>query len=105
MANPTTTDVAGFSGDNFIDAMTTGYRWTLGADRAIDWSFSNGFAGEFWTDPTSVQSHLSDAFAIVSVYANVRFNYVGFFSTPTAAASAGSDINVSLDGANRFFTS
>jgi serralysin len=104
MANPTTTDVATFSGDPLIDAMTTGYKWNLGADRTIDWSFSNGFAGEFWTDPNAVQSHLTDIFTVVSYYANVKFNYVGYFTTPSVAAAAGSEINVSLDGANRFFS-
>ncbi|WP_421935537.1 reprolysin-like metallopeptidase [Phenylobacterium sp.] len=94
MANPTpSTSPFPQTGDLIIDAMTTGFRWTLGADRTIDWSISGGFAGEFWSSPTLVQQHAAAMLDTFAYYANVRFTYVGSFSDPAAAAAAGSEIN------------
>ncbi len=84
--------------------MTTGYKWNLQADRTIDWSISNGFQGEFWTDPSAVIQHVSDALNIVSYYANVSFNYVGYLTTPSAASAAGAEIDVTIDGGGQVFT-
>ena len=56
MANPTpATSLAPQFGDVVIDALTTGYRWTLGPDRVIDWSLSGGFETERWISPATVQ--------------------------------------------------
>jgi serralysin len=106
MASPTTTTIPqSLTGDPLIDAAITGYRWNLGADRTIDWSISNGFIGEFWINPASVKEHVEYALQLVSYYANVRFNYVGFFATPAIAVSAGSEINVSVSADRQLFTS
>lgn len=93
------------TGDPVIDAMTTGYRWTLGADRTIDWSISGGFIGEFWASPEAVRGQLQAALSTIEAFADVRFNYVGHFSTPSAAAAAGSEINVAPSTEARFFSS
>lgn len=105
MATPQITTIAQpLTGDLFVDLATTGFRWLLNADRTIDWSISGGFGTEFWIDPNQTRNIVQTALDNVSYYANVRFNYVGSFSTPTAAAAGGSEINFSGDGANRFFT-
>lgn len=106
MATPQVTQtIQPLTGDVIIDMMTTGYRWLLNADRTIDWSISGGFNGEFWTDPAGTAAHLQQALDFVSYYANVRFNYLGSYSTPTAAAFGGAEINLTSDGSNRFFSS
>jgi serralysin len=98
MANPIpSTTPAPLTGDLIIDAMTTGFRWTLGADRTIDWSISGGIGGESWSSPAVVQQYFSQILDTFTYYANVKFNYVGSFTSPTSAFSAGSEIN--------FFTS
>jgi serralysin len=101
---PTTTPIR-VTGDTPIDAMLNGYDWVLGPDRAIDWSISGGFNGETWTNPPGVVDTVSSALSLISYYADVRFNYVGSFSNPLAASAAGAEINVTMDGANRYFSS
>lgn len=91
------------TGDAFIDALTTGYGWSLNADRTVDWSISNGWAGEYWNNPNQLQQDLGAMFALVSYYANIRFNYVGHYNHPGWAYANGSEINVSLDGNGTFF--
>lgn len=106
MATPTPTPTAEpISNDPVIDAMTTGYRWILNADRTIDWSISNGFNLEFWTNPSATVQQIEEALDQISYFANVRFNYVGSFLSPSLAAAGGSELNFSTDGSNRFFTS
>lgn len=85
------------SGDNLLDAMTNGYRWQLDSSRTVDWSISNGWNGEYWTDPESAQNHLNVMFAVYSYYANIKFNYLGYFSNPLISNNAGSDINIAVD--------
>ncbi|PVE06659.1 hypothetical protein [Limnohabitans sp. Rim28] len=48
----------GLTGDNTIDAMTTGHKWVLDATRVIDFSISWGFGGEYWIDPAEVSVNL-----------------------------------------------
>ena len=106
MANPQPSlSPLGVTGEAPIDAMLTGHRWMLGPDRTIDWSISDGFGGESWVDPAGTVETITLALQTISYFADVRFNYVGSYSSPTAAAGAGSEINFSSDGANRFFTS
>lgn len=93
------------TGVALIDAMTTGYRWTLGADRTLDWSISGGFDGEFWTSNSVVQQYAAAMLQTFATYANVRFNFVGAFSTPTAAAAGGSEINFYVSGSTATFPS
>lgn len=97
MAAPTT----GYfpkTGDDLVDAMTTGYRWNLTSDRTIDFAVANGFSGEYWNNIHSVNSYMSDAINLFSYYANVKFNNVGLFLNPSAAFNGGSEITLSLDG-------
>ena len=104
MANPGTT-YFGLTGDPLIDGVTNGYKWSLDGSRTVDFSISDGFYGEYWYYPASVSTHMQTALSIYSLYANIKFNYVGYFTTPSVAALNGSEINLSLDGANRFFSS
>jgi len=104
MANPSTSYFS-LTGDNVIDSLTNGYRWSLDGSRTVDYSISGGFSGEFWNAPATVAQYMGAALSTFSYYANINFNYVGSFSTPTTAGQAGSEINLSLDGANRFFSS
>ncbi len=88
-----------------IDAMTNGFKWNLSENRTIDWSISYGFANEYWTNPDSVVEHLKVALDIYSRYTNIKFNYLGYFSDPQTAQAYGSEINISMDGKNKFFPS
>ena len=92
------------TGDEIIDAMTTGYRWSLDSTRVIDFSISSGFSGEYWINPSEVTASLKAALATFSTFANVKFNYLGQFVDPTQAARAGSEINLSLDSEWTFFS-
>ena len=106
MANPQpSTTAAVLTGDLFVDAITTGYKWTLGADRTIDWSISGGFNGESWYDQNFVYQHIRAALDTFEYVANIKFNFVGFFSNPSAANSAGSEINYWLSGNTNVFPS
>lgn len=93
------------TGDNLVDVMTHGYSWNLGSDRTIDFAVANGFASEYWNDPSEVLSHLDTAFGLISYYTDVTFNNLGFFPDPAVAAAYGSEITLSLDGDNRYFPS
>lgn len=106
MANPIpTTSPTPMTGDLIVDAMTHGYRWILGADRTVDWAIANGFDGEYWLNAASVQQHVALALSTFSYYANVQFNYVGSYQTPSIAAAAGSEVTVSLSGNYTVFPS
>lgn len=91
--------------DPIIDGITSGYKWGLDDTRVIDFSVSNGWSGEYWNSPADYAAYLKDALNSYSNYANIKFNYLGFFSTPTKAYFQGSEINLSPDGNNRFFSS
>lgn len=104
MANPTYRYFAP-TGNQVIDAATHGYYWALGADRTVDWSISNGFDGEYWNDPNLVVSYAKRMLETYSYYADIKFNYVGYFDTPSTAASYGSEINISLSGSSYIFPS
>ncbi|OHB30585.1 MAG: hypothetical protein A2790_23010 [Phenylobacterium sp. RIFCSPHIGHO2_01_FULL_69_31] len=106
MANPIPSgDPSPPTGDPLIDALTTGFRWTLGPDRSIDWSISGGFNGEAWTSPTTTILNATAMLETFSRYADVRFNYVGSFANPTAAVQGGSEINFYLSGNTTTFPS
>jgi hypothetical protein len=103
MATPSTSYFP-LTGDAYVDAITNGSIWNLGADRTIYWSISNGFSGEFWPDPGAAEQHVSAALSLYSYYANVNFVYDGYYSNPNLAYQGGSNINVSLDGTFHYFT-
>lgn len=98
MATPLSSPFS-LTGDAVIDAATNGYYWQLGADRTIRWSLSNGWSGEYWTNPTAAVQQLSVLFSNISYYANVKFQYAGYFQSPATAATA-SDINITFDATN-----
>ena len=91
--------------DPIINATTHGYFWVLGPDKTVDWAIANGFDGEYWPDPNNAAAHLNGVFSTFSYFADIRFNYVGFYTTPTAAYSWGSEISVSLTGSTNVFPS
>lgn len=86
------------TGDEIIDATTHGYKWFFDTARTVHWSVANGFYGEYWTDPSATVSTLNYAFNVFSSYANINFEYVGFFNTPSVAYVKGADITVAPDG-------
>jgi Ca2+-binding RTX toxin-like protein len=104
MATPSAFPLA-LSGENIIDATTHGYYWLLGPDRTIHWSLSMGWNGESWSNPTALASTLQSAFNTYSYYANIKFQYVGYFTSPLEAALSSSDINVASDQVGQFFNS
>lgn len=103
MATPSTTAFS-LTNDPIIDAATHGYTWQLDGSRTIRWSISDGFAGEYWINPTALIAGIDQIFDTFSYYGNVDFVYGGYFQTPSDAG-AYSDVNVTLDGAYRYFSS
>ena len=91
------------TGDTVIDATTNGYYWGLDGSRTIYWSIADGFIDEFWTNPSAVASTLETAFSFFSYYANVNFQYAGYFVDPIQAYLAGSNLTISMDGNNIVF--
>ncbi|MEQ1890883.1 MAG: hypothetical protein ABL951_17165, partial [Alphaproteobacteria bacterium] len=85
------------AGDKIIDAATHGINWQLGSTRTINWALAEGLLGETWLDSQSTIANLTNIFSNVSAFANINFNYVGFYANPPEAYYAGSDITVSLD--------
>ena len=104
MARPTPAYFA-LTGDTLVDGLTNGYYWQLDASKTIDFSLSNGFLGESWNRPDTVANYLTAALATYSYYADVRFNYVGYYTTPVVAASNGSDIDLSVQSSPLLFSS
>lgn len=94
-----------FTNDPVIDALTNGTRWDTAFESKIYWSISDGFSQEFWTSPAAVVASVTEALSAFSYYANLQFEYVGYFQDPLYAAASNSDINISLDGAGLFFSS
>ena len=90
-------------GDNAIDAAIHGYYWRLKSDRTIDWAIANGFEGEYWYSPNYIRDYVNMALSTYAEFANVRFNYVGYYQTPSGAYYSGSEITVSLSGNRTFF--
>lgn len=95
----------GDTGDHVIEAAINGYRWRLTDSRTIDWSISRGFATEYWNDPDVLTKYVEVALSTFANYANLSFNFLGYFESPTEAAASGSDINIAGDAAGRFFSS
>jgi serralysin len=93
------------SGDAIVDALTNGTRWDTSFEATIYWSISDGFSAEFWISPADIVAGVGEALDVFAYYANLHFQYVGYFQNPIYAASGGSDINVSVDGAGLFFNS
>jgi Ca2+-binding RTX toxin-like protein len=86
------------SGDNLVDAATHGYYWQLDGGRTIAWSLANGFFEEFWTSPATAAGTLHAVFSNISTYANIKFQYVGYYTDPLTAYAFGSDITIAPDG-------
>ena len=82
------------TGDPLIDAMTNGYRWQLDFERTVDWSISMGWDGEDWNNPSVVSFYIGEMLGTFSYFANINFNYVGYYIDPWNAVYAGSDINI-----------
>jgi len=93
------------TGVPIVDAMTTGYQWILEADRTVDWSISDGFGGEKWLNASYTYAQVKNVLDGVSYYADIKFNYVGYYSSPSTASLFGSEINVSLSGSSAIFPS
>ena len=74
----------------------------MDSGRTINWSLADGFFGEVWTSPSTVVITLSGVFNNISTYANINFNYVGYYTDPATAYAGGSDITISLGGSGFF---
>jgi len=88
--------------DPLVDLSTTGFYWGA-PTKVINWSTSDGFAGEFFTDPESAVSDISLVFDYLSQYIDVQFNFVGYWSDPEVAYLAGSDINITFSSVGELF--
>ncbi len=106
MATFASTSVFPRTGDEVIDVMTMGYKWlSTTSTTVINWSISNGFYGEAWPDPLFARDSFSTMLGVFSSYANIQFNYVGYYTNPEAAATSGSHINFAIDSNNVLFDS
>ena len=104
MGNPLTRSFS-ITGDLPVDALTNGYFWYLDSTKVVDYSLSNGFQGQSWTYPSTTALYMGAALDSVSIYANIKFNYLGYYSTPLVANSWGSEINLSLSQTGYIFSS
>lgn len=84
--------------DPIIDAATQGSVWDLRFTNTISWALADGFAGEFWTEPSNAAAQISFALSVVESYANINFEYLGYYANPVIAGQFGADIVYSLDG-------
>ena len=74
--------------DPLIDSMTNGHFWDLQGTNTITFSISDGFAGETWADPASVREFFKNTLEVISIYTDVKFNFVGYFNDPAEANQA-----------------
>lgn len=102
-ATPSTYPAA-LTGDHAIDAITTGYSWILDSSRTLNWTLSDGYLGEYWNNPGAAVTYIDEALQTIEYYANIHFNYLGYYQDPSQAASAGSHLNYSLSSSWAFFS-
>ena len=76
-----TSQLLPLSGDALVDASLNGSYWITSSSDPIYWSISDGFNGEYWTDPVEVIEKVDLALSTFSYYANLNFEYVGYFQT------------------------
>ncbi len=93
------------TGDMLVDGMTNGYYWYLDSTKIVDYSLSKGFQGQYWYYPSTTATYMGQALDNVSIYANIKFNYLGYYSTPALAYSWGSEINLGLSQTGYLFSS
>ena len=93
------------TGDPLIDGVTNGYYWALDSTKVVDFSLSDGFQGQYWFYPSTTALYLGQTLTNVSIYADVRFNFLGYFANPSVANIFGSEINLSLSQTGYFFNS
>jgi Ca2+-binding RTX toxin-like protein len=94
-----------FTGDMAVDSSTNGTFWSLDGTRTVQWSISDGFEGEYWNNPSMVAAYADQALSMFSYYADIKFQYQGYFTDPATAYAYGSDINISLTGNWGYFPS
>ena len=93
------------TGDRIVDGMTNGYYWKLDSTKFVDYSISNGFQGQYWFKPSTVALYMGQALDTFSAYADIKFNYVGFYTSPIVASNNGSEINLGLSQTGNAFDS
>ena len=101
----TSVQYIGLTGDNTVDSLTTGYRWVFDGTPVLNYSISGGFNGESFLRPAAMLRYWGGALETYAQLANLQFVSLGVFEDPIAAAQAGSDINLSIDGNAVFFSS
>ena len=101
----TSVEYIGLTGDNAVDSLTTGYRWTFDGPPVLNYSISGGFNGESFQQPDEMLHHWSGVLQTYAQVANLQFVNLGVFDDPLTAAQAGSDLNLSLDGKDLYFSS
>lgn len=101
----TSVQYIGLTGDNTVDSLTTGYRWVFDDAPVLKYSISGGFNGEAFLQPAAMLNYWGGALATYGQAANLQFVNLGMFDNPIAAAQAGSDLNLSIDGNGVFFSS
>lgn len=99
----TNTQEVALTGDLVIDAITNGYRWSIEGGDALNFSVSNGFNGEAWVHPEDVAIRLATALSMYSYYADIRFHFLGNYSTPHEAVISNSNINLSIGSIGDIF--
>jgi hypothetical protein len=91
------------TGDLLIDSLTSGFRWDLDESRILDVAYAGGSNSEQWL--VDIGPYLFNAISTYSYYADISFNYLGYYDNPTFAYESGSEITLSLDGASRYVPS
>lgn len=91
-------------GDPLIDAITNGSGWILDNNRTLNWSISDGFNEEFWISPLDTAQEIGGVLEVFSFYADINFQFSGYYENPIVAYSSGSELNFSIDAENVFFS-
>lgn len=99
MASPTSY-VSSPTGDTLVDASTSGWSWQTSGSDQIYWSFSDGWYGEYWSDPNYTYDRINLALTTIEQYIPIDFVFTNYYATPAWANYYGSQINVSLDQYN-----
>ena len=93
------------SGFDVVNVITSGYFWQLGPDRTLRWALADGFNEKSWAGADIMQQNISAMLDSFANYIDVKFEYTGYFTDPSAAHTAGSDITISLDDGGGLFES
>ncbi|MCC7414062.1 MAG: matrixin family metalloprotease [Gammaproteobacteria bacterium] len=70
-------------GEAYLDIVTNGTYWVLGANRTVTWATAE--LDTPWEDPAAARELITDALARFTDVANIRFSFRGHYTDPNLA--------------------